>query len=127
MRDTARYRIEDEPRRLPLIGSGTALLLLAPITIYTAIVYNMLMLLLPGVIGFFVGGPHRWRAPLLAVLSLAIFIALGIVNAQLLKLGVERIWFDYAQDIRIALTAVPMFLIVIELQYSLLLAEARRA
>ena len=126
MRADGRYQIKDEPRRLPLAGAGTSLLVLLPITIWLALIYSPLFFLLPGLLGFLVGGPHRWSAPGLALLSLVLFIALGIFNSFLLDWGVAQIWFDYAQDLRIAITVAPLFALIIGLQRTLSLAEAAR-
>lgn len=125
LREDGRYRIVDEPRRLPGAGAASnSMIMVLPITIWLALVYHWLFFLLPGVLGFLIGGQHRWRDPLLALLSIAIFIGLAIVNVTLLDRGLSEIAFDYLQDIRLALTTAPLFAIVIAQSRTLQLRAA---
>lgn len=126
MSANGRYRIDDEPRRLPLAGAASSLIVLLPVTIWLSLIYSPLFFLLPGAFGFFVGGPLQWKAPGMAMLSLILFVTLGILNSFLLDLDVPDLWFAYAQDLRLALTVAPLFYITIELQRTLTLAEAAR-
>ncbi|MEO0908208.1 MAG: hypothetical protein AAFY07_11860 [Pseudomonadota bacterium] len=108
-----RYRIIDEPKRIPLGGLAYPItLFMLPITLWLALIVNVLFFFIPGALGILIGGRHRWLDPLLCLLAIVIFIAGAVINLALLDNGMSEIAFQYAQDIRIALTALPLFFIV---------------
>ena len=110
-RNDGRYRIEDEPARSPLRGAAPSPFWLLPITLYLGLAYSIFFLLLPGLLGFLIGGWHRWRDPALAVLSIGIFIAGGLAIYFCVQAGLDGLLLGFAHDLRIAFTALPLFLI----------------
>lgn len=122
--DDGRYRIVDEPKRIPLAGmAGPLTLFLLPITLYLALTVSLFFFFLPGVLGLLIGGQHVWRDPLLCLLAVAIFVAGAVINVTALENGMSEVAFDYAQSIRIALTALPLFHVV-QMQYRTLILRA---
>ena len=111
-RDTGRYQIPGEPEGQKLPGAIPSPFWLLPISIYLALAYSFWFFLLPGALGFLIGGRHRWRDPLLALLAVAIFLAAGVAVGLWQMNGLSGLWLYYAHDLRLALTTLPLFAVI---------------
>ena len=101
------------------------MIIFLPITIYCALMYHPLFFTLPGVLGILIGGPHRWKDPLLAVLSVAIFYGLDIGFFVYDRIyGMSPVAIAYSLDAVIALTVLPLFFIIFGQQRTLNLRAA---
>ena len=111
--DDGRYRIVDEPKRIPLGGLAQPLLLfLLPITLYLALTVNLFFFLLPGALGLLIGGKHFWFDPLLSASSIVIFVTGSVISFVALDYGLSETGYDYALSVCIALAALPLFFII---------------
>jgi hypothetical protein len=107
-----RYQIPGEPDAPKLQGAVPSPFWMLPIAIFLALSYSLWFFLLPGLIGFLIGGRHRWRDPLLALLSVGIFIATGIGLGLWQLSGLEGLGLYYAHDLRLALSVLPLLVVV---------------
>ena len=103
----------------PLGWIGTLL------TIWCALSYSPLFLLLPGVNGLLVWGNHKWRDLGLAALSLLLFVVGSLVIRLLSEMGLlNGLGLEYARDVVLALAVCPAVKVVIDQYHTI---DLRRA
>lgn len=124
MRDDGRYRIDDEPARMPFQGMELVIFIAFPATIFFTLTYSLFCLAIPGVLGVIIGGRHRWFDPLMCLACFVIFVIVAIVAGQLLDAGVDGLAAEYMRDISIALMFLPMVHVVMQQQRTLQLRRA---
>jgi|GEM_PF-3516369 len=124
MRDDVRYRIDDEPARMPVPGMDLLIFISLPATVFLALSFSLFFIAIPGVVGLLIGGRHRWFDPLMCVLSFAIFFFGGMVDRLLLDVGVSGLASEYLLDLYIALIFLPQVFVVIQQQRTVQLRRA---
>ncbi len=116
MRDDGRYRIDDEPARMPFHGMELLIFLSLPATVFLSLSQSLLFLAIPGLIGLFIGGRHRLFDPLMCGLSFVIFLLAAIAVGLLLDMGLDGLLAEYTRDLMIAVMFLPQVHSVIQQQ-----------